>query len=342
MPPRFLQAALAAVLVLPSSARAQTAIDWSAGPALAIPRDHHAVFTVDRGEQRWLYVAGGTNYRDMFDDVSRAEIRADGSLGEWQLTTALPTPRAGLAAIAVGDVVVATGGQIQGPDRRLPRIDEVFTARVQNDGSLGAWHAAPALPSPRFHHPLVAHGDWVYIVGGQGAREAEPEVFGARVQNGTIGEWVALTPLPRARSHHAVNVIDGHVYVFGGLDGAPGRPQAGFFDVIRAPIQADGTLGAWETVSMIPHSYATHSVSVHGGAAWLLGGVEDMQRFVANVWRAPLDPEDGLGAWTAVEPGLPAARGHVHVTPVVNGRIYSIGGRLTSGVTGDVQIGTFR
>ena len=86
--------------------------------------------------------------------------------------------------------------------------------------------------------------------------------------------------------------------------------------------------------------------SQHDGAVWLLGGVEDMQRFVDDVWRAPIDAEGGLGEWTAIEPGLPAARGHVHVTPVVRGRIYSLGGRITTadgrpGVTGDVRIGSF-
>ena len=337
------------LLLLPTPLAAQDApaIAWSAGTALAVPRDHHAVFAVSAPERDYLYVAGGTNYRDMFADVSRAEIRADGSLGEWQSMTPLPTPRAGLSVAVWGGVVVAAGGQIQTADRRLPRIDEVYIARLDEDGRIGEWRAAAPLPAPRFHHPLIAHDGRVYVVGGQGAHDAEAEVFVARIEDdGTIREWVATTPLPRPRSHHAALVHAGHVYVLGGLDGAPGTPQAGFFDVIRAPIGDDGMLGEWQTVSLIPHSLATHSAFVHGGAAWLLGGVEDMQRFSDGIWSAPVDQAGSLGAWRAVVPALPVARGHVHVTPVVRGRVYSVGGRVTTadgrpGVTGDVHIGAF-
>ena len=42
------------------------------------------------------------------------------------------------------------------------------------------WRASSELPAPRFHHPLVTHGDWVYVVGGQGAREAAAGVYGGR------------------------------------------------------------------------------------------------------------------------------------------------------------------
>ena len=338
--------ALAITLVLAADAQAQT-VTWTDGPALAIARDHHAVFTVDAPDRTFLYVAGGTDYRDMFADVARAEIRADGTLGEWEAATPLPAPRAGLSVVAWGGVVVASGGQIQTPERRLPRIDEVYVAQLDENGRIGEWSAAAPLPAPRFHHPMVAHERWVYVVGGQGAREAEAGVFAARIEDdGSIRTWVETTALPRARSHHAALVHAGHVYVFGGLDGAPGLPQAGFFDVIRAPIGDDGMLGEWETVAFMPHSLATHSATVHGGAVWLLGGVEDMQRFVATVWRAPFDDEGGLGEWAAIEPGLPAARGHVHVTPAVRGHIYSVGGRITTpvgrpGVTGDVRIGAF-
>ncbi|HEX6588750.1 MAG TPA: kelch repeat-containing protein [Longimicrobiales bacterium] len=345
MPRIALAAALAVALVPPAASAQQPTVAWSAGPSLAIPRDHHAVFAVHAPERDFLYVAGGTNYRDMFADVSRAEIRDDGTLGEWESAMPLPTPRAGLSVVVSGGVVVAAGGQIQTADRRLPRIAEVYVARLDENGRIGEWRAAAPLPAPRFHHPMLAHAGRVYVVGGQGERDAEAGVFVARVDDdGGIREWLETTPLPRARSHHAALVHGGHVYVFGGLDGAPGRPQAGFFDVIRAPILDDGMLGDWQTVALMPHSLATHSAFVHDATVWMLGGVEDMQRFVADVWSAPLEDDGGIGDWEAVTPALPVARGHVHVTPVVRNRVYSVGGRITTadgrpGVTGDVHIG---
>ena len=96
----------------------------------------------------------------------------------------------------------------------------------------------------------------------------------------------------------------------------------------------------------MPHSYATHSAFVRDGALWVVGGVEDNARFCELVWRAPRGRGGSLGAWSQVAQPLPFGRGHVHVTPVIGGRVYSIGGRLAPRegappVTDAVVVGTF-
>jgi hypothetical protein len=78
----------------------------------------------------------------------------------------------------------------------------------------------------------------------------------------------------------------------------------------------------------MPHAYATHSAFVYRAALWVVGGVEDNARFSELVWRAPLGRDGTLGAWSQVAQPLPFGRGHVHQTPVIGGRVYSIGGRL--------------
>ena len=226
----------------------------------------------------------------------------------------------------------------------------MYTARIAKDGSLGPWQATSPLPEPRFHHPALSHNGWVYVVGGQGEKEAAAGVFAAKLTaSGKIESWLAMKPLPRPRSHHAAFVHDNHIYVVGGMDGPVGGGQAVFLDVIRAPIQADGTLGDWRIVSRIPHSYATHASHFYGGYLWLIGGVEDNARFVDTVLRAEVRADGRVGGWDEVTPGLPLARGHVHNTPVLNGRMYSAGGRVVPAsadkpteVTGAVHIGTFR
>jgi hypothetical protein len=165
-------------------------------------------------------------------------------------------------------------------------------------------------------------------VGGQGEKEAEAGVFAAKPSSdGKIAEWQQLRPLPRPRSHHAVFVDNGNVYVVGGLDGSASGQQAHFTDVIRAPIAEDGSIGEWQLVSRTSHAYSTHSAFAHDGYIWLLGGVEDGNRFVDTVWRAEIRTDGRIGAWQQVAPGLPIARGHVHNTPVLNSHVYSVGGR---------------
>jgi hypothetical protein len=350
---RFQLAALALAAV-PALAHAQTTptataqpltIAWQDGPQLITARDHHSTFLVQRPDANYLYVVAGTNYVDFFDSIERARINADGSLGAWELAGKTPTPRGGTSVAVVGDYAVLTGGQVStaGGVKGLTRIAEVFTARIGKDGSLGEWQPAAALPEPRFHHPAVANNGWIYVVGGQGEKEAAAGVFAARLTPaGKIESWQQMKPLPRPRSHHAAFVHDNHIYVTGGMDGPVGGMQAAFLDVIRAPIQADGTLGDWQIVSRIPHSYATHASHFHGGFFWLIGGVEDNARFVGTVLRAELRADGRVGGWSEVTPGLPVGRGHVHNTPTLHDRIYSAGGRTGSGVTAAVHVGTYR
>jgi len=338
-------------LLLPGAGHAQApaaGVQWQCAAPVPQARDHHVVFNahVDRGDV--LYAGGGTNYRELYDAVQRSVIGADGLPGPWTATTALPHPLAGASAVAARGYVVLTGGQVAegGNLRALTRVAETYTAPIAADGSLGAWTPGPALPAPRFHHPSVYHDGWVYVVGGQGATEAETGVFAARLgADGKLGPWQTLRPLPEPRSHHAVVIDRGAVYVIGGLGGNAARQPVQHKSVLRAVIARDGTLGEWQQVGEMPHSYATHSAFVHDDALWVVGGVEDNTTFSARVWRAPLSRSGTLGSWSEVQ-ALPLGRGHVHVTPVIGGRVYSVGGRIAaqqgqSPVTDAVLVGAF-
>jgi hypothetical protein len=349
-------AALTMVIVATTAGEAQTpaatrpTIAWQNGPVLQLPRDHHATFVVRAAGGDFLYIAGGTNYKDMYDDIVRARIGATGGLGAFESAGTYPAKLAGTSVAVAGNYAVLTGGQIAtaGPPRALKRVADSYVAPIDAQGRLGAWKAAPALPAPRFHHPSLFHNGWVYVVGGQGEKEAEAGIFAAQVgADGSIAQWQQLRPLPRPRSHHAVFVADSFMYVIGGLDGAVNGHGAHFTDVIRAPVQADGSLGEWRIVSRAPHAYATHAAFAHDGYLWILGGVEDGNRFVDSVWRAQVAADGRVCDWQEVKPGLPIARGHVHNTPVLNGHLYSAGGRITptagemNVVTGASHIGTF-
>ncbi|HJU90685.1 MAG TPA: hypothetical protein VJ672_14940 [Gemmatimonadaceae bacterium] len=312
---------------------ASDSLTWQKGPSLETGRDHHATFVTARGGKARLWVVGGNDYRRVFGDVWSAEIRRDGSVSEWQRSNSLPFPRAGHAVAADDRTVIIAGGQ----DSTLRKTTEVWTAQIGNDGRLGAWTLGTPLPAPRFHHAMLLHDGWLYLVGGLEARESVAKVHRARIgRDGKIGSWESLSDLPRPRSHHAMVVHDGALYLLGGLDGNPAGTNTPLDDVLRAEINRDGTLGEWREVSRFPHAYATHASAVFGGALWLFGGVEDNARFVNVVLRAPLAHDGTVGTWTTVEPGLPAARSHVHQVPVHDGRAYSVGGSNRRVVTGDV------
>ena len=310
-------------------------IVWAAGAPLERGRDHHVVVEVATRGGPALLVAGGTDYREMLADAEMAAVEADGSVGAWRPAPPLPEARGGAVGAAVGEWVVVAGGQ----RADLTRVADVWAARVQGDG-LGPWRVAPSLPAPRFHAAAAVAAGRIYVTGGQGPDRAEPSVYVADVTAEGPGEWRELEPLPAPRSHHASVVHGGALWLIGGLQGNPARSPTALFDVLRAEIEPDGGLGPWRSVSLMPHSYATHAAFAHEGALWVMGGVEDNRRFAATIWRAPVDSAGRVGAWAEVAPGLPGPRAHVHVTPVIEGRVYSVGGSASRQVRTQVDIGT--
>jgi hypothetical protein len=314
---------------------APPALQWTSTTSLPQGVDHHATFVTTGTNGAILHVLGGNNYTQQFGNHWYAPIAQGGAVGEWREAAAFSKPILGHTVLVVGRAAVAIAGQNAG--RR--NTGEVWTARVGADGMLGEWMAGPALPASRFHHAAVAFGNAIYVLGGLETTSSTRTVFRSRVAtSGTLGAWEALDSMPRSRSHEAAFVANGRLYLVGGLDGNPAGQNAPLWDVISAPILPNGDLGPWQVAGALDSAYATHGAFVHGGYVYVAGGVENNARFVGTVQRARLLADGTLGAF---EPSaaLPQARGHVHHLPVVNGRVYSVGGSRSRQVTTDVFVG---
>ena len=77
----------------------------------------------------WMFVVGGrasTFAADGTTTVIASPIAADGSLGAWQVSTALPVARTNHDMALVGDYLVVTGGAASGPGD-----DQVMLAQVR-------------------------------------------------------------------------------------------------------------------------------------------------------------------------------------------------------------------
>ena len=313
-------------------------VAWTPGTPLPSGRDHHGTFVTNRGSNAWLWVVGGNDYKSTMADAWRARIAPDGTLGPWEAGPDLPGQRAGMGVALNESFVILTGGK----DSAQRTITDIFSARINDDGTLGDWMPAGHLPGPRFHHATLVDGPHLYVVGGLERSVSVPTVLrGTISSDGTVSQWDSLGALPHARSHQSMFVHDRHLYMVGGLDGNPAGKNTPLADVIRAPILPDGTLGAWEEISRMDHAYGTHATAVYGNAVWLFGGVEDNARFVDVVLRAPFTAGGRLGAWKQLARGLPAARSHVHQVPVYRGKAYSAAGSNRRVVTPELQIGSF-
>jgi hypothetical protein len=180
------------------------------------------------------------------------------------------------------------------------------------------------------------------VTGGLAERTSVADVAAARLTaDGAPEAWVELAALPAPRSHHASFVHDGALWVVAGLNGNPAGAHEQLRDILRAPIQADGTLGDWTTAGRLDSAYATHSAFVRDGWLYVVGGVENNARFVPTVQRAPIRAGGTLGFFEHAAP-LPVGRAHVHQTPLRGDRVYSVGGSANRRLMTGVHIGTFK
>jgi len=145
----------------------------------------------------------------------------------------------------------------------------VYSATVNSDGTLAAWSTATSLPVATSAAALVVTSNRVYVAGGIISGNPSAAVHTAFINtDGTLGAWSAAASLPVAISNAQVMVSKKRVYIFGGKVGGVASSA-----VYTAPINADGTLGAWTTQSSLPATIYDSQAIVTANKVHLLGGV---------------------------------------------------------------------
>jgi N-acetylneuraminic acid mutarotase len=151
-----------------------TLTQWTALTPLPRPRSHHAALV----HQGYLYVVGGLDGRPadgpaLLNDVRRAEILPDGSLGAWKLASVMPHSYSTHSAFAHDGGLYVLGGV----EDNARFVGTVWRAGFGAEGRLGSWEQMhPALP-PRAHvHVTPVHAGRVYSVGGSERRQVRGEL----------------------------------------------------------------------------------------------------------------------------------------------------------------------
>jgi hypothetical protein len=149
--------------------------------------------------------------------------------------------------------------------------------RLKMDGGT-AWEELP-MQTPLQGHPLVAHGDYLYRVGGMNAHNSPEEeedlhsVDEFSRFDPRSNEWRELAPLPEPRSSHDAVVLGDRLYVVGGweLDG-PGHGDwhysAWSFDLTNPD-------GQWQPLTKPEFARRALAVAHWDGKIVALGGMTD-------------------------------------------------------------------
>jgi hypothetical protein len=225
---------------------------------------------------RVYYIRGTTVYS--------APINGDGTLGAWTTPANTPIGRPGAAMIITSTRVYLLGGSAGG------QHTTVQSAPINPDGTIGVWSTSGnSLPiASTLGKGFTTNGRAFYLA--WQAEDAGPSVvvYTAVINgDGTLGSWSnANRNLPQERYYSSVVLSNNRVYLLGGRAGNVN----GFVyqqTVFSAPINGDGTLGAWATDANLPGILAYSTPVITNSRVYLIGGRTSNSNRVATIYSAP-------------------------------------------------------
>jgi hypothetical protein len=204
-------------------------------------------------------------------------VQADGSIS-FEDGPPLSSPRFHVALATASDHVYVVGG-IQADGTSQASVERATFTQA----GLGSWELDTPLPEPRSHHALVAHDGALYVIGGLNRFDGDPfpyedanfsDVLRSEIgADGSLGSWTVVGQLPSPLAVHAAFAHDGALYLTFGLEGTS---DTGDFigRVQRAPLNADGTVGTFESLpDELPIARAhTHQAPLFEGVVYSAGG----------------------------------------------------------------------
>jgi len=165
----------------------------------------------------YLVAAGG--YDAAYESLATT-VRVDlGNGGSSSAGPALSTPRGDFGLVAAGDVAYAIGGWSHGDWCNPLATVETVPLEALAGGAGGGWSAAPSLAVARGDKGAAAHGETVYVVGGEhnnGCASGSVPVDDVEALTNGDEQWTILGEIPDERFRFAAAVVGNTLYTFGG------------------------------------------------------------------------------------------------------------------------------
>ncbi|GEM_PF-7096140 len=184
----------------------------AAGTRLMLARDEHTATRIGR----YVYVIGGIRGPVQLDSVERAEIRADGSLGDFtRYGRSLTAHRYGHWVVVHGNHLYVVGGLSDNGDS-----GEVERARITPDGELEAFERIGVALRERRDSPIaIILNGWLYAIAG--AREHAghiklSSIEAAPLTEKGLGSFVEGGALQVGRDYHTVTRVGNWLYAIAG------------------------------------------------------------------------------------------------------------------------------
>jgi hypothetical protein len=137
---------------------------------------------------------------------------------------------------------------------------------------VAGWQTTTPLTTARAGAAVVENNGYLYALGGVDGRDFLRTVeYAPILADGNLGPWNLAAPLTEARGFFDAVAYGGYLYAAGGGNGPNGEHLLN--SVERAPLRADGRLGAWERLPVtlnLPRRCV--KLAVIGDKLYALGG----------------------------------------------------------------------
>ncbi|GAC1386779.1 MAG: hypothetical protein NVS1B7_7230 [Candidatus Saccharimonadales bacterium] len=272
-------------------------------------------------------------------NVSYSQINYGGSgaISGWTAGPAFSTARWTHASVLYNGYIYIIAGYHPTADTLCGVVvdtacDDVQFAKLNNDGTVGAWTATSRITNRRRGLGAFAYNGYLYMGGGSSFAYFNDIQYAKQNADGSLGAWTATTSFNIGRDNLTLGTYNGYAYMAGGNHGGAGdtlcNPVSSPYcaDVQYAPINANGTLGAWTRTTDLPSGRNAHQTRIYNGYFYVMGGTAAAN--IGDVAFAPINANGSLGAFTQTTP-MPFA-GYQFGALTYNGYMYIFGGHTTT------------
>jgi hypothetical protein len=209
-------------------------------------------------------------------------------------------------------------------------LSSIERAPIAEDGSVGAWAGAGALPEPVIGGSVAQVGDAVILTAGirpdaNGKATLSDKTNIALVgADGKLGGFSDGPTLSVTRFHHGMAAHGDTIYVVGGLTG----DNTDNTPIVEKATVSAGAIGTWAPTTPLPEKRSHHAVVVYDDGLFVIAGLTGNPAAVntplSDVLRAPIASDGSLGEWKTVGT-LPVALA-THAAFVHLGWVYVVAG----------------
>ncbi len=301
---------------------------WTSERSLPYPLANHSSI----GFKNKLYIITGSAVsNDSHNEVFSSEPDHAGVLPQWSNLNNYPLTTMWNAVAANSSYLYVLGGLEEYPGQRFSDDLVSFTSGSSNSN----WIQTTLLPKRLSKGAAAISGDYAYFAGGwtdsENVSTASNKVYYSHINpDGTLGTWNATTNLPGVMWDHRMVEHNGFLYIAGGW-----RDGTRTSDVIRAQVNADGTLSTWEYQSPLPDALENFGMAIFENTIITAGGGSN-NGLTKKVYYSEIEPNGTVSNWQTSASDL--------VFPHCCGSLANVDGflYLAGGYDGDYSLGVYK